>query len=284
MRDAAKQMNIPAWEARLGAGGRVALVRLRRKRARRRGRGAHSTADDVAMFLHTSGTTSRPKGVPLRHGNLMASLANIAATYDLGPDDASLIVMPLFHVHGLLGATLSTLHSGGTVIVPPRFSAASFWQHAREHRATWYSAVPTIHQILLARAGQVDEPRQPLRFIRSCSAALAPAVLRAARSPLRCSGARGLRHDRGLAPDGVQPACPRGARKPGTVGRGTGVEIVILDEQGRHLPRRHAGRGVDPRPQRHARLPQQPRSQHAGILATGSSAPATRASSTPTAT
>ena len=80
----------------------------------------------------------------------MASLANIAATYDLGPDDTSLIVMPLFHVHGLLGATLSTLHSGGTVIVPPRFSAATFWEHARAHHATWYSAVPTIHQILLA--------------------------------------------------------------------------------------------------------------------------------------
>src|SRR5262249_34894570 len=128
-------------------------------------------------FLHTSGTTSRPKGVPLTHRNLMASLANIVHTYRLGPEDTSLVVMPLFHVHGLLGATLSTLHSGGTVILPPRVSAARFWEDAGVHGATWYSAVPTIHQILLARADQVVEPRHPLRFIRSCSAALAPAVL-----------------------------------------------------------------------------------------------------------
>ena len=180
VRDAARQMNIPAWEARLGGDGRVALVRLSPETRPTAGDQGHApTADDVAMFLHTSGTTSRPKGVPLRHGNLMASIANIAATYALGPDDTSFIVMPLFHVHGLLGATLSTLHSGGTVIVPPRFSAASFWQHAREHRATWYSAVPTIHQILLARADQVDEPRQPLR--RSARAAL-PSLRRSWRS------------------------------------------------------------------------------------------------------
>src|SRR5207237_245446 len=98
------------------------------------------------------GTTSRPKGVPLTHGNLVTSIRNIARTYALTPVDASLIVMPLFHVHGLLGATLSTLHTGGTVIIPPRFSASSFWQHAAAHRATWYSAVPTIHQVLLSRA------------------------------------------------------------------------------------------------------------------------------------
>jgi acyl-CoA synthetase (AMP-forming)/AMP-acid ligase II len=187
------------------------------------------------MFLHTSGTTSRPKGVPLRHGNLMASLENIVQTYDLGPHDTSLIVMPLFHVHGLLGATLSTLHSGGTVIVPPRFSAASFWTQAREHGATWYSAVPTIHQILLSRADQVDEPRPALRFIRSCSAALAPAVLaqleaRFGAPVLEAYGMTEAAHQ--MASNPLPPA----ARKPGTVGCGTGVEIVILDEQGQQVP------------------------------------------------
>ena len=85
---------------------------------------------DVALFLHTSGTTSRPKGVPLTHGNLMKSIANIAATYQLTPSDRTLIAMPLFHVHGLLGATLSTLHTGGAVVVPGKFSASSFWQVA----------------------------------------------------------------------------------------------------------------------------------------------------------
>ena len=94
---------------------------------------AHAPADsDIALFLHTSGTTSRPKGVPLRHLNLMRSLENIKNTYALTPDDTSLIVMPLFHVHGLIGATLSTLNSGGTVVVPPRFSASAFWQQQSE--------------------------------------------------------------------------------------------------------------------------------------------------------
>ena len=83
---------------------------------------------DIALFLHTSGTTSRPKGVPLRHLNLMKSIDNIKNTYALTPDDTSLIVMPLFHVHGLIGACLSTLNSGGTVVVPSRFSASTFWK------------------------------------------------------------------------------------------------------------------------------------------------------------
>ena len=89
-----------------------------------------------------------------------------------------LIVMPLFHVHGLLGATLSTFYSGGTVVVPPRFSASSFWTDREESGATWYSAVPTIHQILLQRADADDAPRGCFRFIRSCSSALAPSRFR----------------------------------------------------------------------------------------------------------
>ena len=130
------------------------------------------TPGDVALFLHTSGTTSAPKGVPLTHGNLTVSLSNIAGTYDLSPADSSYIVMPLFHVHGLLGATLSSLKSGGSVIIPPRFSASSFWEHITKYRATWYSAVPTIHQIMLIRAEQTPPPDAGLRFIRSCSSSV----------------------------------------------------------------------------------------------------------------
>src|SRR5439155_21458775 len=127
---------------------------------------------DTALFLHTSGTTSRPKGVPLTHANLMASVRNIAGHYRLSPADVSLLVMPLFHVHGLIGATLSTLWSGGSLVVPSRFSAGTFWPAARAHGVTWYSAVPTIHQVLLGRADPDGAPRQSgFRFIRSCSAA-----------------------------------------------------------------------------------------------------------------
>jgi acyl-CoA synthetase (AMP-forming)/AMP-acid ligase II len=191
--------------------------------------------DDVALFLHTSGTTSRPKGVPLTHGNLMASITNIAATYQLTPRDRSLIVMPLFHVHGLIGATLSTLHSGGAVVVPAKFSAGAFWQLASKYSVTWYSAVPTIHQILLGRAEQDNAPRGGLRFIRSCSSALAPAVFqqledRFGAPVLEAYGMTEAAHQMASNP------LPPGPRKPGFVGKGTGVDIVIRDDQGQSLP------------------------------------------------
>jgi acyl-CoA synthetase (AMP-forming)/AMP-acid ligase II len=237
-REAADHLNLPVWEVRLDSQGHVRLQGL--GGAGKPADGTPPSGDDVALFLHTSGTTSRPKGVPLTHGNLMTSIRNIVATYALTPDDASLIVMPLFHVHGLLGATLSTLHAGGTVVIPSRFSAGSFWDQTAAHRITWYSAVPTIHQILLARADADRAPRQCLRFIRSCSSALAPAVFtqleeRFGVPVLEAYGMTEAAHQMASNPQ------PPGVRKPGTVGEGTGVEIVILDDQGQVLPRGRPG-------------------------------------------
>jgi acyl-CoA synthetase (AMP-forming)/AMP-acid ligase II len=239
VREAAAQLGIPLWRATVDYSGQVGLEPASGSTPPAPDEGA-PRPDDVALFLHTSGTTSRPKGVPLTHGNLMTSLGNIVRTYALTPDDASLIAMPLFHVHGLLGATLSTLHSGGTVILPPRFSAGTFWQHAQAHRATWYSAVPTIQQILLARADQDGAPRSGLRFIRSCSAALAPAVFaqleaRFGAPVLEAYGMTEASHQ--MASNPLPPA----VRKPGTVGKGTGVEIVILDDKGNVQPPGHLG-------------------------------------------
>ncbi len=190
--------------------------------------------DDVALFLHTSGTTSRPKGVPLLHANLLASAANVVATYALTAADVSLCVMPLFHVHGLVASTLATLASGGTVIVPPRFSAGAFWPTVKAHRATWYTAVPTIHQVLLARA---DEERAPapgtsgLRFIRSCSSALAPATMAGLEARFGCPvlEAYGMTEAAHQMASNPLPPAPR---RPGSVGRGTGVQVAIMDEAG----------------------------------------------------
>jgi acyl-CoA synthetase (AMP-forming)/AMP-acid ligase II len=233
-REAAAQLHLPVWEARLDAAGGVQLDRTD-SAPERTTTADGPRGDDVALFLHTSGTTSRPKGVPLTHANLMASIRNIVGTYALTSVDASLIVMPLFHVHGLIGATLSTLMSGGTVIVPPSFSAAKFWPLAQQYRATWYSAVPTIHQILLSRADADNAPRGGLRFIRSCSAALAPAVFaqleeRFGAPVLEAYGMTEASHQMASNP---LPAA--GPRKPGSVGKGTGVEIAILDEKGNRL-------------------------------------------------
>jgi acyl-CoA synthetase (AMP-forming)/AMP-acid ligase II len=115
--------------------------------------------EDVALILHTSGSTGRPKRVPLSHANLSISARNVARSYALGPDDVSLCVMPLFHVHGLVASTLATLATGGTVVVPGKFNPLSFWRVARDHRVTWYSAVPTLHHLLLARADPAPTER-----------------------------------------------------------------------------------------------------------------------------
>jgi acyl-CoA synthetase (AMP-forming)/AMP-acid ligase II len=144
--------------------------------------------------------------------------------------------MPLFHVHGLLGATLSTFLSGGTAVVPARFSAGAFWPAARAHRATWYSAVPTIHQVLLSRADADAAPAASgFRFIRSCSSALAPATLaqleaRFGAPVLEAYGMTEASHQ--MASNPLPPA----GHKPGTVGPGTGVEVGIMDEGGNLLP------------------------------------------------
>jgi acyl-CoA synthetase (AMP-forming)/AMP-acid ligase II len=193
---------------------------------------------DVALVLHTSGSTGRPKRVPLSHLNLTTSARNVARCYALTPEDVSMCVMPLFHVHGLVASTLATFESGGTVIVPAKFNPLSFWRIARDHGMTWYSAVPTLHQLLLARAADPTSRRrlpgtEKLRFIRSCSAALPPRVMHALESAfgapvLEAYGMTEAAHQMTSNP------LPPSPRKPGSVGRGTNVRIGIMDAHGRH--------------------------------------------------
>jgi len=191
------------------------------------------TPDDVAMILHTSGTTSRPKRVPIRHRNLAASAANIIATYNLTAADTALCVMPLFHIHGIVASMLSTLASGGTVICPDGFSALEFWRWVEAYEPTWYSAVPTMHQLLLARADRhLDVIRaHPFRFIRSSSAPLPPVVLERLEATfgapvLEAYGMTEAAHQMASNPLPPKP------HKAGTVGYGVGVEVAIMDEAG----------------------------------------------------
>ena len=193
--------------------------------------------DDVALVLHTSGSTGRPKRVPLTHANLSISASNVARTYTLGPDDVSLCVMPLFHVHGLVASTLATLVSGGRVVMPGKFSVRAFWGLVREHGVTWYSAVPTIHSMLLSKGspGSQGSESSTLRFIRSCSAALSPSVMADLEHMfgvpvLEAYGMTEAAHQ--MASNPLPPL----ERKAGSVGRGTQVRISIMDEAGNHLP------------------------------------------------
>lgn len=237
-REAASSLDVPIWEVDLDAKGRVQFKHACAASVPTNDDPPHP--DDVALLLHTSGTTSQPKSVPLTHRNLMSSLGNIVITYKITQDDTSLILMPLFHVHGLLGATLSTLMSGGTVVLPSHFSASSFWRHIITYDVSWYSAAPTIHQILLMRADVGHPTSGKLRFIRSCSSALTPAVLtrlerRFGAPVLDAYGMTEASHQISSNP------LPPSIRKAGTVGIGTGVAIAILDEDGNVLP--HGRRG-----------------------------------------
>ncbi len=199
--------------------------------------------DDVALVLHTSGTTSRPKRVPLRQRNLCASVDNIGRHYQLSAEDVSLCVMPLFHVHGLVASALATLAQGGTVVVPRGFNPMQFRRLLEEHRPTWFSASPTPHRLTLLRLGEGAPGRDRLRFVRSCSSALAPEQFAAMEEAfgvpvLEAYGMTEASHQMASNP------LPPGHRRPGTVGQGTGVEISTMDEAGRLLARGVSGEVV----------------------------------------
>jgi acyl-CoA synthetase (AMP-forming)/AMP-acid ligase II len=198
--------------------------------------------DDIALLLHTSGTTSRPKQVPLLQQNVMASVRTIADHYRLGAEDVSFCVMPLFHIHGLVASTFAALAAGGTVVVPRRFSPRRFWQQARDAGATWFSAGPTLHQMILEK-GEGESPPTTLRFTRSCSSALSPALMARAEQTygvpmLEAYGMTEASHQ--MASNPLPPA----ERSPGSVGIPTGTEIAIVDRERRFLPDGAAGEVV----------------------------------------
>jgi acyl-CoA synthetase (AMP-forming)/AMP-acid ligase II len=193
--------------------------------------------DDVAMVMFTAGTTSAPKLVPLSHRNIVASVQSIASGYDLSPQDATLIVMPLFHGHGLIAGLLATLASGGSAYLPSTggFSAHLFWPDVARLGVTWYTAVPTIHRILLNRASKEYPSSSPvkLRFIRSCSAPLdeelATTITTTFRAPLISAyGMTEASHQ--VSSD---PLPVHGPDKPSSVGLPTGVEIRIVADDGK---------------------------------------------------
>ena len=188
-------------------------------------------------MLHTSGTTSRPKIVPLRHVNVTASAFHIARTLALTPDDVCLNIMPLFHIHGLIAAVLASLAAGGSVSCTPGFNAFRFFGWLGEVRPSWFTAVPTMHQALLGLAGRnaavIAGGR--LRFIRSSSASLPPQVMEAVERAfgvpvIESYGMTEAAHQ--MASNPLPPA-PRHA---GSVGIAAGPEVAIMAENGGLLP------------------------------------------------
>jgi acyl-CoA synthetase (AMP-forming)/AMP-acid ligase II/acyl carrier protein len=190
-------------------------------------------ADDIALLLHTSGTTSRPKLVPLLHSNLCASAFNISRTLRLSPDDRCLNAMPLFHIHGLVAALLASLAAGGSVVCAHDFLASGFFDWMAEFRPSWFTAVPTMHQAVLARAKEHTAvvADHGLRFIRSSSAALPAPVMAELESVFKVPvieayGMTEAAHQ--MASNPLPPA----RRKPRSVGMAAGPEIAIMDDAG----------------------------------------------------
>jgi acyl-CoA synthetase (AMP-forming)/AMP-acid ligase II/thioesterase domain-containing protein/acyl carrier protein len=188
---------------------------------------------DLALLLHTSGTTSQPKLVGLTHDQLRRSAENIVKSLQLGPDDRCLNVMPLFHIHGIVAAILSTLCAGASVVCSPGFQGRQFFQWLPEFQPSWFTAVPTMHAAIVANAAQrgFDGEHHSLRFIRSCSAPLPRGLLREVERwfgvpVVEAYGMTEAAHQIASNP------LPPGVRKPGSVGVSTGTEIAIFDELG----------------------------------------------------
>ena len=191
--------------------------------------------EDIALILHTSGTTSRPKIVPLTQANVAKSADNIAKTVEFSAADRGLNVMPLFHIHGLIAGVLAPLSRGGSVFCTPGFDALKFFAAMDESKPTWYTAVPTMHQAILTRAPRNREiiARNPLRFLRSSSSSMPPQVI----GELEATFHAPLIEAYGMTEAAHQMASNplHGVRKPGSVGLAAGPEIAIMDESGKLL-------------------------------------------------
>lgn len=198
--------------------------------------GGWAQPDDIALILHTSGTTSRPKIVPLSHRNVAVSAGNIAQTLAFTAMDRGLNIMPLFHIHGLIAGTLAPLSRGGYLFCTPGFNALKFFSWMEESKPNWYTAVPTMHQTILTRASQnrATIERYPLRFIRSSSSSLPTQVIREIeevfKTPMiEAYGMTEASHQMCSNP------LPPMVRKPGAVGLAAGPDVAIMNDKGNLL-------------------------------------------------
>lgn len=202
----------------------------------------HTGPEDEALVLHTSGTTSRPKVVPLLNRNLAASARHIRETLGLTDGDRGLNIMPMFHIHGLIASLLSSMAASAHVVCTPGFNALKIYQWFAEVDPTWYTAVPTMHQAILGRAKRNTEVLEKLnlRFARSSSSSLPAPVMAELEETFGCPVIEAY----GMTEASHQMASnrlPPGLRKAGTVGAAAGPEVAIMDLDGKLLPQGETG-------------------------------------------
>ncbi len=198
--------------------------------------GGFAQPQDIAMVLHTSGTTSRPKIVPLTVANLCASAANIRASLALVPGDRGLNIMPLFHIHGLIAGVLAPLSAGSSVYCTPGFNALKFFAWMDDAKPTWYTGVPTMHQAIVARAKNNAETiaRNPLRFTRSSSSSMPPQVIKELEAAFGAPLIEAYGMTEATHQMASNPLPPR-PRKPGSVGLAAGPSVEIMGVAGELL-------------------------------------------------
>ncbi|HYJ55206.1 MAG TPA: AMP-binding protein [Mycobacterium sp.] len=199
--------------------------------------------DSLALLIYTSGTTGRPKGVMLDHANLIAMCRSVIEGFRLTRDDHSLLILPLFHVNGIVVGTLSPLLAGGRTTLAGRFDPKTFFVSIEQTRATYFSAVPTIYTMLCGLSDDVQHDTSSVRFA-VCGAAPASVEL-LERFELRYGIPiiEGYGLSEGTCASAVNPL--DGPRKPGTVGLPLpGQTIRIVDTAGRPVPGGEAGEVV----------------------------------------
>ena len=238
VREAAKKLTIPIAEinvANNAAAGVFSLFTTVKEIAL-------PSEQTEALVLHTSGTTSRPKVVPLTQQNLAVSARNIARTLKLKEVDHSLNIMPLFHIHGLIAVLCASISAGSSVCCTQGFNALKFFELAKSEKITWYSGVPTMHQTILLRGQrQVDAAEAlKLRFIRSSSASLPPAVFKELAELFDCPVIEAYGMTEAAHQMTSNPLPPQ-IQKAGFVGLPAGPEVCIMDSKGTQLQQGNEG-------------------------------------------
>ena len=193
-------------------------------------------ADEIALLLQTSGTTSKPKHVALTHANVLAAARAIGTSYAIGPSDCCINPMPHHHVHGLISAGISSLLAGASQFCAPSFAPGAFERALERLHPTWFTGSPVFHLGLLDffETSKRSPCRTRLRFVRSSSAPFpASAITRYE----RLFGVP-LLENYGMT-ETASTVCTNlpapGVRKSGSVGRPIGAEIRIADAAGRRV-------------------------------------------------
>ena len=235
---AAKNLNIPVFEMKISDNQPLGTFELFDKETNYKNPNDY----DEALVLHTSGTTSRPKIVPLSNLNIFTSAVNISKSLKLTADDHCLNIMPLFHIHGLIAVLSASAKVGASVCASNGFNALKFLDLAETQNITWYSGVPTMHQAILLRAQKNSDKAKKLnlRFIRSSSASLPPAIFEQLndifQTPvIEAYGMTEATHQMTSNP------LPPAIQKPGLVGMPAGPEICIMNDKNKKLPQGEIG-------------------------------------------